>query len=168
MPDKRSLILTHEDVAQKTTRIAYQILEDNYDAKELVLVGLQSRGYEYAKRLAKELKTIGDCKILLHSIKVNKADPLKSEIEKDFDQANLAGKTVILVDDVANTGRTLFYALNPLSEGKPEKIRIAVLVDRKHKLFPICSDYVGLSLSTTMQEHITVEFKSKADAVYLS
>jgi pyrimidine operon attenuation protein/uracil phosphoribosyltransferase len=81
----------------------------------------------------------------------------------------LDNKTILLVDDVANTGKTMYYALKPIMEFSPKKVQIAVLVDRQHKLFPVSSDFVGLSLSTTMQEHISVVFDkvNGESAVYL-
>ena len=81
---------------------------------------------------------------------------------------DLNDKTVIVCDDVANTGRILSYAIKPLLSVYPKKIRVMVLVDRKHKKYPVSADFVGLSLATTMQEHITVEFDNNHQAkVYL-
>jgi pyrimidine operon attenuation protein/uracil phosphoribosyltransferase len=78
-------------------------------------------------------------------------------------------KVIILIDDVANTGRTIFYATKPLMEVMPKKIEVAVLVDRKHKSFPIRVDYVGLSLATTVKEHIDVQIRGVEEvAVYLN
>ena len=80
----------------------------------------------------------------------------------------VAGKVVIIVDDVANTGRTIYYAIKPLLDTLPKKVEVAVLVDRKHKSFPIQSDYVGLSLATTLKENIDVQIREVQEwAVFL-
>jgi pyrimidine operon attenuation protein/uracil phosphoribosyltransferase len=164
---RQTLILDSVSIQQKIHRIAYQILEKNYDEQELYLIGIQSNGYLFAEKLVAFLRTITNTQIHLCSLSLNKTKPNKDEMEYDFDLKNLNKKTVILVDDVANTGRTVAYALKPLLDCLPKKIEVAVLVDREHKLFPISSDYVGLSLSTTHKEHVNVVLDGLEDAVYL-
>ncbi|HXH20068.1 MAG TPA: phosphoribosyltransferase family protein [Chitinophagales bacterium] len=168
MSDKSTLILTHDDIQQKIKRISYEILENNYDEKELHLIGIKDKGFTLAKKLHDSLKTISSIKISLNWISLDKKNPNRSELKYDFEPKDISGKVVLLVDDVGNTGRTLCYAMQPLLPCLPKKIETVVLVDRKHKLFPVCADYVGLSLSTTMKELVTVEFNGKGDAVYLS
>jgi pyrimidine operon attenuation protein/uracil phosphoribosyltransferase len=92
----------------------------------------------------------------LGEINIDKKNPLQSAIEIKID-TDLKNKTIILVDDVANSGKTIFYALKPLMDLSLNKIQLAVLVDRQHKSFPITADYVGLSISTTLQNMIYVE-----------
>ncbi len=166
---KQSLILNKEAIQQKTRRIAYQIVENNYDEKEMVIIGILPNGFEYAEMLKKEIKSISDIKVTLHALTINKKKPLGNPITIDLDKISLDNKTILLVDDVANTGKTMYYALKPIMEFSPKKVQIAVLVDRQHKLFPVSSDFVGLSLSTTMQEHISVVFDkvNGESAVYL-
>jgi len=164
---KQTLILTERDIEQKINRIAYQILEENYDEREIILIGVKENGFVFAKKVLEYLSTITDIQLQLYSIAINKDHPNKGKLDYDFDQRALQGKSVILVDDVANTGRTLGYALKPLLDFLPKKIQVAVLVDRQHKLYPVSADFVGLSLSTTLKEHITVVF-GKEEAVYLS
>lgn len=166
---KQSLILNQEAIQQKTRRIAYQIVENNYDEKEMVVIGILPNGFEYAEMLKKEIKSISDIKVTLYALTINKKKPLGNPITIDLDKISLDNKTILLVDDVANTGKTMYYALKPIMEFSPKKVQIAVLVDRQHKLFPVSSDFVGLSLSTTMQEHISVVFdKANGEsAVYL-
>lgn len=161
-------ILTNEDVRQKIKRIAYEILESNYDEKELRIIGIKDKGFQFAEKIYNCLQEITTIKLSLHFISLDKLKPVGSKIEFDFETKELTNKVVILVDDVGNTGKTLCYALQPLLECQPKKIEVAVLVDRQHKLFPVSADYVGLSLSTTMKETVTVEFNGKGDAVYLS
>lgn len=168
MPDRKSQILNAEDIGRKTRRIAYQIAENNYEQKEIILVGIKEQGYLFANALAELIGGIPGFKAKLYSIKLNKENPGSEEIQCEFTEKDLKGRPVILVDDVANTGRTLAYALKPLLDCNPSKIQVAVLVDRKHKQFPVSADFVGLSLATTLQEHISVSLKGKKHAAYLS
>lgn len=161
---KKTLILTYEEIHQKTIRIAHQLLEENYDEKELVLIGIQPNGYRFAMQLKKEIETIDNLKTTLLELTMNKQKPLDNKIELKANAELLNGKTVILVDDVANTGKTMYYALKPIMDYSPRKVQAAVLVDRQHKLFPVTPDFVGLSLSTTLQEHIEVEYDNKGKA----
>ena len=118
--------------------------------------------------LMKELVAITDKTITLTHLNLSPADPLSKDVTIGIDKEELTDKVIIIVDDVANTGRTIFYAYKPLLEILPKKIQVAVLVDRKHKSFPIKVDYVGLSLFTTMQDDIDVKIKNKKErAVYL-
>ncbi len=158
---KKIKILGSEEIQQKTRRIAYQIVENNYDESELTIIGIKPNGYEYAEQLKKEIEAIDGIKVVLLELSLNKAKPLEGGIELDLGKKTLDNKTVIVVDDVANTGKTLYYALKPIMDFSPKKVQAAVLVDRQHKLFPVSPDFVGLSLSTTMQEHILVEFDNK-------
>ena len=157
---KRVQILSNEDVKQKTTRIAYQIVENNYEEKELILVGIKPNGFTYAQQLKKEVESIDNMKVTLVGLTLNKQNPLGSEIKLES-STSLNDKSIIVVDDVANTGKTLYYALKPIMEFSPRKVQAVVLVDRQHKLFPVTADFIGLSLSTTLQEHIVVEFDDK-------
>lgn len=164
---KRVPILSEWDIEQKVKRISYEILENNYDEDEIFIIGIKPDGHEFAKLIHKYLSSITQIKIHLNAIKLNKEAPTDDDLEYDFKPKSLNNKPVILVDDVANTGRTFCYALRPMLKFLPKSIQIAVLVDRKHKSFPICADYVGLSLSTTLKEHVTVDLKGKKRAVYL-
>lgn len=166
---KRIKILDHEDIQQKTRRMAYQIVEDNYAETDLLLIGIRPNGYDYALLLKKEVEAINKMKVTLAEITFDKVNPLKGRMKLAPAKIALNDKAVILVDDVANTGKTLYYALKPLLEFAPKKVQAAVLVDRQHKLFPVTPDFVGLSLSTTLKEHILVEFKAKGEgAAYLT
>lgn len=160
---KKVQILNSDEVKQKTIRIAHQIVEENYDEKELLMIGIRPNGYGYAEQLKKEVEKVDGMKVTLIELNLNKQKPLESEITLDLGKKTLDGKVVVIVDDVANTGKTLYYALKPVMEFLPKKVQAAVLVDRQHKLFPVTADFVGLSLSTTLQEHIEVEFDAKGN-----
>ncbi len=160
---KRVLILSSEDIEKKTRRLAYQIAEDNYDEPELIMIGVVPNGIEYAKQLKKEIESIYKVGITLLEVVLDKAAPLQKVIKLKLGKKSLDNKAVIVVDDVANTGKTLYYALKPVMEFSPKKVQAAVLVDRQHKMFPVTPDFVGLSLSTTLKEHILVEFDKEGN-----
>jgi pyrimidine operon attenuation protein/uracil phosphoribosyltransferase len=166
--DEPIKILDKIQIKQKVKRLAIEIMEQNFGEKQLILAGINNNGLVFAKLLQKELKKISDSEIVLTRIRLNPAKPLDSEIEMEIDVQSLKNKVVIIVDDVANTGRTLFYALEPLLKTVPKKVELVVLVDRTHKSFPVRADYVGLALATTLQENINVQIRDTADwAVFL-
>jgi pyrimidine operon attenuation protein/uracil phosphoribosyltransferase len=154
-------ILNADQIEKKITRIAYEIYEENASEKEVVLAGTVEGGYELAQKLEVMLKKISPLKITLMKVQVNK-NALSEEGGVKLDkEINLSGKTVILVDDVLNTGQMLSYCMKTILQFPVKSLKIAVLVDRNHTLFPIKSDYTGLSVSTTLQEHIKVNLKTK-------
>jgi pyrimidine operon attenuation protein/uracil phosphoribosyltransferase len=162
----KTQILNATQAAMKLNRIAYEIVENNMDEKEIILAGILDRGYSIAILLKKYIQAVSKMKVTLLSIKINKENPLDARI---VEETELKNKIIILVDDVANSGCTLLYAAKLFLESLPKKIQIAVLVDRKHKRFPVSSDYIGLVLSTTLQEHITVAFEQdQVKGAYLS
>lgn len=164
MDKKEVLILDKERISHKLRRMAYEIWEQNSDEKELLLVGIEGAGSIVAENLSNLLKQISPLKIKTSTIKINKKSPLGlNMLEED-----LTGKSVILVDDVINSGKTIMYSLNAILSYDLKKVMIAVLVDRKHKSFPIASDIVGYELATTLQDHIEVETAgNEITAVYL-
>ena len=149
-------ILNHHQISQKIKRLSIEILEQNYLETEIIFAGVNKNGWKFAQLLANEARKRTEIPIHLTNIRLNPADPLSEDIVIDRPLASIAGKTIILVDDVSNTGRTLFYAFKPLLAALPAKIQVAVLVDRTHKAFPVQVDFCGLSLATTLKEHIEV------------
>ena len=158
MPNKKNIILDSDAIDKKISRIAYEIYEANYEEKEIILIGIYKNGLELATRLKLSIENISKIKVRLISLTLNKVEPLKDKIKTDLDLSIIKGKTVILVDDVAHSGKTLLYAMIPMLEFEPLKIQIAVLVDRKHKKFPVAADFTGLLLSTNVHEMVTVSF----------
>lgn len=154
MSENRTLILDQERIALKVKRMAFQIWENNTDQQELTMIGIAEHGYVLAQHLARELESVSPIKVNLISLAFDKANPLQDLPDI---QTNLDNKSLVIVDDVANSGKVLLYALRPVLQYMPAKILIAVLVDRKHKAYPIKPDIVGHSLFTTLQEHIRVE-----------
>jgi pyrimidine operon attenuation protein / uracil phosphoribosyltransferase len=160
-------ILDKKQTLQKIKRIAFEIYEQNFKAKEIILAGIYDKGYVFAGLLQKELEIICKIKTRLVKVTVDKNSPLQSEVKLDAELKDLKNKTIILIDDVLNTGRTLAHSLKPFLTIETAKIQTAVIVDRRHKVFPVSADYVGYSLSTTLKEHIEVNFEKSKFGVYL-
>nr|WP_294898947.1 phosphoribosyltransferase family protein [uncultured Pedobacter sp.] len=169
MSSKRILILDPHQIQQKINRIAYQILEDNFDEKEIILAGVVSRGYRLALRLEKVLSEISDLKVTIVKLELNK-ESSKLESATDIPIDDCKNKVIVLVDDVLNSGRTLAYGLGVFLNIPLKKLRSVVLIDRSHKNFPVATDFVGLELSTVLKEHVSVILNEngKEDGVYLS
>tara|TARA_Y100001934_G_scaffold273752_1_gene364593 strand:- start:1194 stop:1706 length:513 start_codon:yes stop_codon:yes gene_type:complete len=166
--DNKSQILNSEDVDRKLLRLSWEVYENNTKEKEIFIVGIEKRGYIIAKEIAKYLSNISDIQVNLNSLKINKDKPYHDEIKLDSFENKFINKVVILVDDVLNSGKTLMYSSKFFLNTKLKKLSILVLIDRNHNLFPIKADYVGLSLSTTLQEYIDVNLTPNQKGVYLS
>ena len=164
----RTLLLNKKQIEQRVNRIAYQIYEDNFEEKEIYIVGILNSGYTLAEKIEKSLNKICDLKTHLVKLKIDKQNHIAVKIDLSVESSEMKNKVVILVDDVLNSGKTLIYGLRKLLNEDLKKVRTVLLVDRDHKRYPIMADYVGMTLSTTLQEHISVEFGGKEEAVYLS
>ncbi len=156
-------ILNDRQIGQKVTRLAYEIIEQNFETKKIYLAGINNNGFVFAELLRDHLDSIDVCPFAVEvfRLKINPAAPVSDDIILDIDEKLLKGKTIIIVDDVANTGRTLFYAFRPFMSMLIKKLQVAVLIDRKHKSFPIIVNFVGLTLATTLKDNIEVKIKSK-------
>ena len=150
----RNCVLEKNSISRKIKRMALEVAEQNSDEKELVIAGIAGNGEVVAKALVRELVKLASFSIFHATIHLNKKEPstVVFQLEVDLNQ-----KVIIIVDDVSNTGKTMMYAFKPLLEIYPRKVQTLVLVERSHKLFPVHSDYTGLSITTTLQEHIAVE-----------
>jgi pyrimidine operon attenuation protein / uracil phosphoribosyltransferase len=166
--ETKTLLLNKKQIEKRINRLAYQIYEDNFEEKEIVLAGIASSGFLVAQKIEKALKKISTLPVKLIEIKMDKHNQLKREVTIDGGEEQLKDKVIILVDDVLNSGKTLIYALRPFLKIDTKKIRTVVLVDRNHKRYPIAADFAGLSLATTMQEHIFVELGGDKEVVYLN
>ncbi len=161
-------VLDNKQVDYKIKRLAYEIYENNAYEKELYVLGINTNGYNLAKLIVKELTKICDIQPNLSRLKIDPSSPVENDISLEIDIEQLKNKSIIIIDDVANTGRTIYYSFRPLLNILTKKIEIAVLVDRQHKNFPVKVDYVGLSLATTHQENIDVILKSRQKTVVLN
>ena len=160
-------VLNHKQVGQKITRMAFEIYERNLHASGgMVVAGISGMGAILGHLLATELRKISPLQVEELEVILDKQAVTANEIQLSSPIA-LKGKTIILVDDVLNTGKTLVYALKPFLEHEVQKIEIAVLVNRSHGLFPVKPDYTGFELATTYNEHIRVDFSGYNYSVHL-
>ncbi len=166
MSAKKNLILDHAQIHQKIRRMAYQIFENNFSEKSLVLAGIDGQGHRLAQLLADELTSISPIKVVVAKVGLDKSAPEKSKVELSLSADALKKKAVVIVDDVLNTGRTLTYGMKPLLNVEIGKIEVAVLVNRSHPHFPIHPTYTGYQLSTTLSDHVEV-ILGENSAVYL-
>ncbi|WP_374949050.1 phosphoribosyltransferase family protein [Mucilaginibacter sp.] len=168
MSDKKILILNSTQIQQKVDRIAYQILEDNFDETEILIAGILPRGNFVAERLKAVLDKIAPFTSKLLTIQLEKeSTSLSASI--DFDIEECSNKVIVLVDDVLNSGKTLAYGFGVFLDVPLKKLRTVVLIDRNHKNFPVTTDYAGIALSTVIKEHVDVVINvpGEEDAVYL-
>jgi pyrimidine operon attenuation protein/uracil phosphoribosyltransferase len=162
---EKKYILSELHATMKLKRMAYEILENNPGESELILAGIKDNGLAVAKQIQEILRQISPVTTQLLSLSFDKKKPAEITLS---DKIDFNDKVIILVDDVANSGKALLYALKPFLQFYPRKIQTAVLVERSHKTYPVHPDYVGISLSTTLQEHIYVEVEGeKIKGAYL-
>jgi pyrimidine operon attenuation protein/uracil phosphoribosyltransferase len=148
------MILDKETADKKLRRMALEVAERNFEKKELILIGIKENGIVIAKKIAQYLAEGFTGKLDLIELSLDKKAPGKIVLDK---QADFNNKHILLVDDVANSGRTMLYALKPLLDQLPQQVETLALVERTHKQFPVSVDYVGLSVSTTRHENIVVK-----------
>lgn len=152
--EQQKQIMTAEAANKKLRRMALQIVEQNYTESQLILIGIKTSGCIIAAKIGEYIKEVFSGEVLLLELAIDKKNPLNISLGADIDLNN---KTIVLIDDVANSGRTMLYALKPLLNQLPKKVQTLALVERTHKSFPVDVDYVGYSVSTTPDEHILVE-----------
>lgn len=163
----KNIILTKEEITHITKRIAYQVYETFVDEKEVVIAGIANSGYIFAQKIAKMVEEISDIKVLLCKVEINKQKPI-DPIHTSLKAEEYANKSIVLVDDVMNSGATLIYGVKHFLDVPVKKFKTAVLVDRNHKHFPVKADFKGISLSTSSLEHIQVVFNEDDAYAYLS
>ena len=154
----KKYILSKEVSEKKLRRMALQMAEQNYDEPQLILIGIKDNGLVIARKICTYLQDVYKGEIVVVELSMNKRMPAEIELTPLID---FNGKAIVLIDDVANSGKAMLYALKPLLETYPKKIQTFALVERTHKTFPIDVDYVGLSISTTLHEHIFVEVEGE-------
>lgn len=164
----KNFILTNQEIEHKIKRIAYQIYETFVDEKEIVIAGIATNGFTFAKKLANILETISDIKVTLCEVQINKQHP-ELPIHTSLSKNDYSNKGLVLVDDVLNSGTTLIYAVRHFIDVPLKKFKTAVLVDRNHKKYPVKADFKGISLSTSLLEHVQVVFDENGSSyAYLS
>lgn len=166
MANSTEELLSHSQILQKIDRIAFQIIEDNLDEKEIYIVGIANKGFVFAEYLIKYLKKNSTNTFNLIKLEINKRNSVECLLsDTKLDIPN--NKVVILVDDVLNTGETLMHASHVILRHEVSKMRTVVLIDRRHRLFPIKADYAGLTLSTTLENHIEVIYENEEFSAHL-
>ena len=159
------VIINDSQIRSKLKRISYQILETNLQNSVLVIAGIESNGYLIAKELKKILNKLSNIEVILCKVKIDKNNPRKP-VETSISKDKYSNKSIVLVDDVLNSGSTLIYAVKHFLEVELSQFKTAVLVNRNHKKFPVKADFKGISLSTSIQSQVIVEFKgSKIQAL---
>ena len=159
-------ILNHEEITHKIKRIAYQIYESNVNEKEVILAGIDSNGYILAKKLKANLDKISELNTVLCKVSIDKKNPL-NPIKTSLDTEDYANKSIVLIDDVLNSGSTLIYGVKHFLNVPLKQFKTAVLVNRNHKKFPVKADFKGISLSTSLNEHVEVVLEGKIHEAYL-
>ena len=159
-------ILNHDEINHKIKRIAYQIYESNVEEQEVILAGIESNGYLFAKKLKAVLVEICYinpilCKVVID--KKNPTTPITTSLTKDA----YTNKSLVLVDDVLNSGTTLIYGVKHFLDVPLKQFKTAVLVNRNHKKYPVKADFKGISLSTSIYEHVSVIFSGRKTKVVL-
>ena len=166
MTIKNNVILTHDDINNKIRRIAYQIYESNIDETEIIIAGIASNGVVLAKKLKDTLQKISGIKTILCEVHIDKKQP-RSEIKTSIPASGYINKSLVLVDDVLNSGSTLIYGVKHFLEVPLKQFKTAVLVNRNHKKYPVKADFKGISLSTSLHEHVEVVLEGKTFRAYL-
>ena len=154
--DKKK-ILNNLQIKKKIKRISLQIIESNNSEKEIVIAGIEKNGFIISKKISDEIENNSDIKVKLCKIIIDKKNPRK-KISTSLKLEDYQNKSMVLIDDVLNSGSTLIYSVKHFLDTDIKKIKTAVLVDRNHKKFPIKADFKGLSLSTSIQNHVEVVF----------
>ena len=163
--DKKK-ILDNSQIKRKIKRISLQIIESNINEKEIILAGVEKNGFLLAKELNKEINNLSDLNTMVCNIKIDKKNPINST-SISVDLSSFQSKSIVVIDDVLNSGSTLMYAVKYFLETDLKQLKTAVLVDRNHKKFPIKADFKGVSLSTSLHNHVNVVFNEDSIEAFL-
>jgi len=161
------IILSQLEIDQKITRLAHQIIENTFEQERLYIGGISGNGSQLAGRIKEIIEENTDQEIVLFEMTLNKNEPWKEPITLSITQEEIKNGYILLIDDVINSGKTMQYALVKLLEQATKAIKTVVLVDRQHRRYPIKADFVGISLSTTLQERVEVELSESNSYAYL-
>lgn len=163
----RNIILNHDEIAHKITRISYQIYETFVDEECIIIAGISKNGYLFAQKITETLQQISGLEVILCEVYIDKQNPFAA-ITTSLSKEEYQNKGLVLVDDVLSSGTTLVYGVKHFLEVPLKKFKTAVLVDRNHKKYPVKADFKGISLSTSLQEHVQVVFEASGDYAYLN
>jgi pyrimidine operon attenuation protein/uracil phosphoribosyltransferase len=166
MVESKNTILNHQQIQHKIKRIAYQIYESNVNENEVILAGIESNGYLLAKKIKSSLDDISDIKSTLCKVIIDKRHPL-SEIKTSLAVEEYSNKSIVLIDDVLNSGSTLIFGVKHFLNVPLKQFKTVVLVNRNHKKYPVKADFKGISLSTSLHEHVEVILEGKNFEAFL-
>ncbi len=155
------IILNQQQIENKIRRIASEIFESHAESGEIILAGINTKGYALAELIQKVLEKMGHKQVTITHLQLNPAQPQEAEIVSELPIEQYKAKNVVVIDDVANSGRTLFFAMQPFLKVLTKKLEVCVLVERMHKSYPISVDYVGVRLATTVKQNIEIIFDKK-------
>jgi len=158
MKNKKTQILNTSEIDQKIRRMAYQIYENHAGENKVILAGIADNGYIFAEKLKGFLDQITPMEIVLCEVQIDKANPLGT-VSTSIPETQYKDQIIVLVDDVLNSGSTLIYGVKHFLDVELKELNTAVLIDRSHKKFPVKVDFKGLSLSTSLSEHVEVVFE---------
>ncbi|MEX1002989.1 MAG: phosphoribosyltransferase family protein [Crocinitomicaceae bacterium] len=156
--DKQSIVLNQLQIRQKTERIALEVYENTFEETKIYIAGIEGNGFLFAEKLVDQLKKYSPQEIRLFKIQVNKSNPLDEEVSYSLPKNELKDASVVLVDDVINSGRTMIYAVKTLLSNPLKQLKVATLVNRTHRRYPVQADFVGVHISTTLKDSIIVDF----------
>ncbi|WP_334112588.1 phosphoribosyltransferase family protein [Paucihalobacter sp.] len=166
MGKSKQIILTHEAIVHKIKRIAYQIYEDNVNEKDLILAGIEGNGLLLAEELKIVIEEISGIKVHLCHVQIDKKNP-RNQIKTCLPEESYTNKSLVLVDDVLNSGSTLIYGIKHFLNVPLNQFKTVVLVNRNHKKYPVKADFKGISLSTSINEHVEVVLNKGQFEAYL-
>ena len=158
MTQIENIILDQKQIDHKIRRIAYQIYENNVSEKEVVIAGIFENGFIFAKKIKNVIEKISPIKVIMCKVMIDKKNPI-NPITTSLESKIYKNKSLVLVDDVLHSGTTLIYGIKHFLQVPLKQFNTAVLVDRNHKKYPVKADFKGISLSTSINENVSVVFE---------
>lgn len=166
MATTTNIILNHTQINHKIRRIAFQIYESNVYENEIILAGIDKNGYIFAQKIKDVIENISAIKPVLCKVNIDRKKPWKS-IKTSLNSEEYSNKSIVLVDDVLNSGTTLIYGVKHFLNVPLKQFKTAVLVNRNHKKYPVKADFKGISLSTSLNEHVSVSLDGNTYLAFL-
>jgi pyrimidine operon attenuation protein / uracil phosphoribosyltransferase len=163
----KKIILDHQQIIRKIDRLAFQLYENYYREKQLILAGVSERGYLLTREVGKRLSEISPLGLTYIEVFIDKQNPLSTQVKTSVELSVCRNLPVVMIDDVLNSGKTLLYALRPFLSEDLKSLSTLVLIDRNHRSFPVKADFVGMSLATTLSESISVDLSPGNYSAYL-
>ena len=158
MTQIENIILDQKQIDHKIRRIAYQIYENNVSEKEVIIAGIFENGFIFAKKIKNVIEKISPIKVVMCKVMIDKNNPILP-ITTSLETEAYKNKSLVLVDDVLHSGTTLIYGIKHFLQVPLKQFNTAVLVDRNHKKYPVKADFKGISLSTSINENVSVVFE---------